>query len=403
MMNRGILNPISYRPQTPFWRSPFYTEYNFREYQSLVNEIWSVWILDSWNHSSFRDSSCYMWSRTAVDFWKGSNRMRVIDIDSWIDTGFDLDTIMPGTDFRVWYLADNQILTPTWVYDLNGEKVYGFWTDAEAIVGGYGHIIHFKDVCVWDENEIRAHWILEDPQWVFDYCILKSNMEQYTSGWQKYLKFDYIWKTPYTAVGWWQPGLIMYGHLWAYLITWCSPNAGSWYNGSSCTYINPTTYEFTWITDDNSWYPHPGLIHAQNYWWWVWPNWNIFRAAPRDSYDGHRYWWQWIIEEISTIHEWFHGVGWYSIHIRPTFFIKFLWNFLDYQYWYNTLWYYFVDTDWTVSNATWLWNIYSVWTWNTTCWFVDENWYIYPAQATQILKTDKEFTDFNRKNPYLRR
>lgn len=332
----------------------YYSEANRNEYQSLVDSVWSVQFQDSGRRFRF-NNGCYIWNRVAVDV--NGTTFRKINLDTLTATSSKSSTV----NGRIWYFGDNRILTPYWIMDFDGNMVTTFSTSFNTITPGLPWVVWanvnfdiYKGEVSWDDitfTKVGTWWTDQ-------------------SAWQMF-----------------------YWYLWAYLLNY---NDTSWSGYSS--YINPETNaitNFTWGSNSRQ------DIAAS------WADGKLYRIATR--YNGF-----WKLQKIGT---WDEGFVWTSVSTSWTQygrrFWKFLWNIVSWWMGSNQWtgnWYgsnnYFIWTDGTLTRVqtnafAYDTNIYG------NNWFIDENWYIYPRTdqwwSWVILKTDKTFTDLNRKNPYLYR
>lgn len=330
----------------------YFSGNNFNEFQGLVDDIGSIQFVDTWLRFRF-NPWVYVWNRVAIDFdW---STMRKINLD----TLSVISTASSNVDWQVWYFWDGRILTRKWIIDTD-------WTYITQFAST------FDSVSPWDTWVVWANIGYDIYKW-------EVNWDNIT--------FSKIWT-------WWtdqMSGWMCYWYLWAYLLNYNDTYWG-WYS----SYVN--------ISNDN----------ISNFSWWsnsrdvdgcAWADWKLYRLCVRDN------WW-WRLQKIWTWNEWFVWTSlntWWTAYWRR--YVKFLWNIVSWWmnsnnwtwnwYWSNN---YFIDSSWNLSLVQYNALAYDTEI-RTKYWFIDEKWYIYPHTwwwwSWVILKTDKIFTDLNRKNPYL--
>lgn len=332
-----------------FW----YSDYNRKKYQSLVNSIWSVQFQDTWKRYRF-NSACYIWNRIAVNV--NGNTMTKVNLDTLTVT--QTVTLARTPEWRIWYFWDDRILTSQGIMDFNWNFVSTF---------------SYRTVAPW------LPWIV----WAHDtsYRIYKWVVE-----WDN-ITFTYVGTWWYDQSIW----IMCYWRLWAYLI---NSNDTSW-NWNS-TYVNPSTDTLTNFT----WWSRGRCANAV-----AWADGKLYRNTMRDN------WW-WRLQKIWTTDEWFVwdtlSTVWTAYWNR---FGKFLWNIVTWWmnvnngtwagYWSNN---YYIDTSWNLTKVQ-----TDAFAYDSGIWldygFIDENWLLYPSTwwwwTWVILKTDKTFTNLNWRNPFL--
>lgn len=341
------------------WPSNFYySDENWNEYQSLVNSIWAINFVDTWKRYRF-DNSCYIWNRIAVNV--NGTTFSKINIDTLTVISSKSSTV----NGRIWYFWDNRILTREGIMDFDWNMVTQFDRT-------------YRMISPWLPYEIRAN---DDG-----YNMYKGIVE-----WDN-VTFTRVWTSTANSWIWASAWDLVYWRLWAYSL---------WWTENSTHYIwfyNASTWAFNTITA-SMWNRHASRC------WQCMPDWKIYKHSLRNL------WW-WKLYKIWTSGEWTVwnqlSTNWLSYWTR---FWKFLWNmvswWMDTSNWTGT-WYwsnsYFINSNWTVtltqSNALpYDTSVY------LSAWFIDENWWIYPATGWWwtgvILKTNKTITDLHWRNPYL--
>lgn len=336
------------RPEVKdFW----FSDKNFTELQSLVNSTGSVQFQDTWRRYRF-NWACYIWNRTAINFnW---TTMYTVNIDTLTATS---KTISVNISDRPWYFWENRILTHRWLLDLNWNVITSF---------SYDSITPWLPWVVWANSGFNIYkWTVNGDSITF------------------------------TSVGtWWTDQgswSMYYWNLWAYLI---NVNDTKWSGYSS--YINPSTNAITNFTWWANW-RFPGS--------YAWCDGKLYRWTCRSN------WW-WRFQKIWTWDEWF---VWDSLSTSWSLYggreLHFLGNYVS--WWMNSNnWTgngygsnsYFITTSWTLTKVQTNALAYDS-SIGGVSWFVDENWWIYPGTSWGgtwvILKTDKTFSNFPRRNPYL--
>lgn len=330
----------------------WYSSQAFEEYKNCAAAIGSVCILDTWCRFRFT-YPVYIWNRTIIDF--GWWCFRKINADTLTVTSYKT-MCNPGNS---WYFGDNRILTRCWILDFDWNVITSFC---------------YQSITPWDTWVVWANCWYDIYKWIVD--------------WDN-ITFSCIWTSQTDQSSWW----MNYWPCWAYLLNG-SDNSWSWYS----SYINPTTNAITAF-----WWQS----HSRQTRWWSMPDWKLYRFAQRCNC-------RWRLQRIWTWDEWlvwnWLSNSWLDYWQRSG---KFLGNSIS--WWMNTNnwtwnWYwsnnYYIDEAWTVSIVQSNTLSYDTWV-QLEYWAVDEKWWIYPNTywwgSGVVLKTDKTFTDFNWKNPYMRR
>lgn len=344
-------------PPSPVHWDFYYSDESFAEYQRLVDEVWSVQF-ESTGRQAYFYNPVYIWNRTILDFnWSFLYKYNADTLEYEI-----LNRNLPDKfykfEHRVRYFWEDRILTRYWLYDFSWNKISAFQ--------------NFHSVTPWN-------WVVRANE-DFDIYVWEVNWDDIT--------FSKVGSSRSDQFSW----QLSCWHLWAYLL---NSNDISW--GGWSALIKDGSLEEYQI----EWWDSSRNIH-----WFAWPDWKMYRYALRNNG-----WWR--LQKIWTESEWFVwdilSSFWLAYWER---FGKFLWNIvswgMDRSNWRWT-WYgsnnYFIDTDWNITLVQSDALAYNP-TVSTRYWCIDELWYIYTVWEEwwwPILKTDKSFTNLNRKNPYLYR
>jgi len=338
-------------------RDPYYSNENYLEFQWLVDSVWSVQFVDSWERYRF-NSACYIWNRIAVNI--SGTTMTKVDLDTLTVT--ETITLSQSPTWRIWYFWNNRILTNKGIIDFDWD---------------FKSTFSYDNITVWDT------WVVWSNSW--------ADIYKWTVNWDT-ISFTKVWSWRSGSSLYWR--WITYWNLWAYLLI-------SWENNSETdTYINPSTSSVSSFSSPN----------AGSLWNWglavAWADGKLYRIMARDNG-----WWR--LQKIWTQNEWVVwdslGTTWWIAYWGR--FWKFLWNIVSWNmntnnWTWNWLWSnsYFINTSWTLTKVqtnafAYDTNVY------LSNWFIDEKWWLYPQTSWWwswvILKTDKTFNNLNWSNPYL--
>ena len=258
----------------------------------------------------------------------------------------------------MWYFWNDRVLTTSWIMDFDGNMVTSFGTT-------------YNNITPWLPWVV---WATDNNKWIYRWAVDWDNVT--------FTKIGTVAKN----------GNIFYCKTWAYSLR------GSNNEGNMWCYINPTTKTIAVSSISAS-----GYSSSHGFYW---PDWKMYVAYSRQNWWMFYRLWTWSSPETTvwtrSSREWL-GYGSRVAH--------FLWNLVSWApsdygatwgwFWSNST---FVSTSWTTtfaqSNAlAYDTNVYGIY------WFIDENWWLYPTTSDWwnwgILKTNKTFTDFHWRNPYL--